>query len=1785
MPRNAPRAKVTVQSLGPHHDTLSPPPKLPAIFGLTYVLGSIGLGGYYLWLLAPSFANDLWWASYNLSGHQALLIDIANAALATHGHGVLDLLSASMPKTYNVTPSFTRVHPTYARRLVLSERTSIEDAIAGLRTLSASWSMRLSTQLCFVDFQRRFHVAHTSARQARCVAKYAANGAVYYESMLRNLEWHLFQIAWGNYFEIGIQSGLLESADGRQWLDTTSTAFNATSISEEIAYWKSSGLERFELQWQNRWTTGVSETMTVENALGWRQAYAVKSVPRATGPWTTLVMNWLPYNDLWVLATINRSAIAGTSNYFNANLSASRPAIDLQAWSGFLAPSGPCDVLRLEIGPMPSIDMYYIAPPTSLVQLYRGFHAALQGEMTASVAHAIEALPNVVLHPVPPSWVAPGRLFHGGNPTCYTGTGKPFVQESFEFHDACAQSVPLAMTSEALPLLFAAYAYQFASVAAPCALQSSAQCATALGAAASIVQSLPRDESVATVIADVVRTDVGLMQFASDDGVFQLLRHGLLDEGGSAGWPFFGWRALYDWVEGTREVVSFQGDASTVVLLSAAYTGDLYSTSGGSQNVPHATEGMWYVVLYTSWMLLLVAALCWWRAFGIQFHVRSINLYRFNRVVGAVWIGRPLLLLRGGTALLLLSTAPTEMVLQHGYTSFVSSPRPFLVAAVLAGEATWMTYVLNDVLLLIASKLAAVYAPMSCALVWLIYVLLELAVPLRMTGTLDRTCQATDVDFALSCESGAVRIGSVDRLVVLLCIQLGAVVVAMVMSLANYMRSRNRRCDTKITPVLLSQAPLELSGAADCFLVTRTTSDAMWCVDKVTAIMCGLYGYARLGREKTFDLKLWVILDDLHPTSTEKLLRAPQLTLAPRLLLRTAPLTDVDSSMQRAAPVHDPALVETASTVFSVLQRALNERVMAVIGVLFVVASMAGSVSYLSVSRVNLANDLGWATFNMTGAHAFIANWFNEQLVLGASNVGSSFRLDSGGVAATTFYGLSTAAVVSPANFGARLQYTELHTQVAATIAALRSSDGCDAPWIFTQYCYVDFNRTWSMATSSARQQRCRSMTKNGAVYLASILRNVEWTSFRDCWGDAFDMAIGKALMASMEGQAWLSTTASQPHGSVVDEAFYWASYGITSYTTHYAIRNALGVVYPFTLQYLNGSMQVDFQSTFKMYWSLATDWTLVCHNASLLAGKSWVVGSSVYAFANHSMQDALAQHGTIALPLTNVFTAATTTLGPFGSVDMMYMVPPMAVLDDVRALLSAIRGALAASESAQRDFLAIQPVDAVRPVPKAWAALHVNSFGGSILCPQTGDSGDQRIVAGLINLFSYSIACSSNGIYTQVQPSREFIVLSTLLANLSERGTNLPDICTQDGGHQAHCERYLAASVAFVSAHVASLDMDAISSRSIQRIQALKIELMQYVGDNKSAPMRVLHRNILDANDPAFYVFGWWYLCDWLFGTREVVSFQGDVHTLNLLSEYLTPFSEDVVSWQFPITLANYARAGALYVTVVMITISSLVFVYFVLSRGRIEGWNMMELSRVGAIVWVGRPLLLVRGLTAITVLSTATLELQRSQSLRFAATLLAAAEVTWLVAVVNDVGLIATHGYAFYYATPNSILAWTTVFMLTRISPVTHAASIAKSCAIVRVDYQVVCSSATIVIGDLVRLVTLLGIVLCANMTSYALIRHVCSAPKLTHDSLFLSAGAKFLFTDEHWVHDGVYYLDRASAVLNGILTFRRARVIYALDIKVWRIFAIAVPETRTVPTNRRLARAARYALPLTD
>ncbi|KAF0708741.1 hypothetical protein As57867_006216, partial [Aphanomyces stellatus] len=151
---------------------------------------------------------------------------------------------------------------TYARQLVLSELTDLTYAVTNLRTLSPWWFVKTNTMFCWIDFNTTFEVAHTVARQARCEAKYKANAAVYIESMLRQQVWADFVSAWGgsgSMWNVTYQEALDATPTGRRWLQQTTTARSITSVAQEVAYWRSFQVDRFQLQWQNHWQTGISE--------------------------------------------------------------------------------------------------------------------------------------------------------------------------------------------------------------------------------------------------------------------------------------------------------------------------------------------------------------------------------------------------------------------------------------------------------------------------------------------------------------------------------------------------------------------------------------------------------------------------------------------------------------------------------------------------------------------------------------------------------------------------------------------------------------------------------------------------------------------------------------------------------------------------------------------------------------------------------------------------------------------------------------------------------------------------------------------------------------------------------------------------------------------------------------------------------------------------------------------------------------------------------------------------------------------------------------------------------------------------------------------------------------------------------------------------------------------------------------------------------------------------------------------------------------------------------------
>ncbi|KDO17774.1 hypothetical protein SPRG_16474, partial [Saprolegnia parasitica CBS 223.65] len=690
---------------GPHlsHQYVHVTRRYHVVAGFAYVVFSLVTAAYYLQLLAPSLTNVLFWPGFNQSGYQAYLIDAANAALTTASMAApvsSPLSSYVMPTTYygSSTPPMTAYYATYARRIAQTELIPLKEAIPMLRAMPIAYAKGVRTQQCWVDWLKTWEVAHTNARQARCVAKYASNGAVYYESVLRNVNVTAFLAAYGgvgNEFTVAIQTALLATPAGRAWLDKMTTLRHG-SVEDEIAQWRTHGLDEYRHLWHNQYRTGVFESLAIENALGMTEAVSLKTSPSTTGPWTSVILYWLPANDWSTVQGLNMSLVRGAINDFRRTY-AFEDFLGVQNnGSSFINQTG---LVHHGIGPFLSIDPWLLPVPPSLLALHTTLAASLRVHFSTSTRAATFenlAATSIALHV--PSWDA-SYTYYGGNPLCLYNSPSAYPQASLSFEDACDGSASLlTLTLAPLPLLYTLLVLNGSVPDASLFCAGNVGCATLLDAAVHAVPALPslmRDD-VVSAMTDVMPLNVGFLQFATDAKEDWHLLFAPLNVSLSApmAWRFSSWLLLFDWVLGVREVVAFDGDAATRVLLSrespplvvpAAAASDLGSIHIGNRIV-------WYLAVYASSIALFVALLCvGFAAHSAHWRIEGRNLYFFNRLTAATWVGRPLTVLRGGTALLLLSTAPFPLQLVDGYTFLQWQPRPLLHVCVLAGEATWLT--------------------------------------------------------------------------------------------------------------------------------------------------------------------------------------------------------------------------------------------------------------------------------------------------------------------------------------------------------------------------------------------------------------------------------------------------------------------------------------------------------------------------------------------------------------------------------------------------------------------------------------------------------------------------------------------------------------------------------------------------------------------------------------------------------------------------------------------------------------------------------------------------------------------------------------------------------------------------------------------------------------------------------------------------------------------------------------------------------------------------------------
>ncbi|OQR82110.1 hypothetical protein THRCLA_11119 [Thraustotheca clavata] len=538
----------------------------------------------------------------------------------------------------------------------------------------------------------------------------------------------------------------------------------------------------------------------------------------------------------------------------------------------------------------------------------------------------------------------------------------------------------------------------------------------------------------------------------------------------------------------------------------------------------------------------------------------SHHLLFFNRVAGPVWLGRPLTLLRGTTSIIILSTSPIVFDSSMGLGRFHFEPRSIFYRFLFASEALWFTDVTSDIFLIFTHDIARVQAPVSSLIFWLAVVCLESASPIRATAMIDRSCTRVNMDFDLTCTSGTVNIGSFARVLTIVGLDFLSVFIGSAIALM-YQKCNSKTIETSMINMLPASA-----------LAFCPVKGDLWTMNASTACMSGIFRFYINGAHCVLDTKLWVVF-------TKK-----------ELMTHVKPLKSVNIPTTMSIPVTQ--------------DHNRRQKLFLILGLLYLVGTVGGSLSYIQLADVNFSNDFWWANFNSTGTLTFIVNWYDKYRAF--TSYLPNIQLDNVSFADIIDYSQGSTVVIYSPLYASMVQFN-VANDIALAIYGLRQTDGCLIPWIATQYCWLDFDRLYPMAATSRRQERCEKYKSNGAVYLEAPLRNIIWSEFESCWGKSFEIAIAKDLQDS----SWINNVKSNLN-SVAEEIVYWSNCNITSYTVQWQnfksiglmdsfyIENAFGISYPINMQTTNGTFRLGQESSMKMYWTFARDLWAVNTNESL---------------------------------------------------------------------------------------------------------------------------------------------------------------------------------------------------------------------------------------------------------------------------------------------------------------------------------------------------------------------------------------------------------------------------------------------------------------------------------------------------------------------------------------------------------------------------------------------------------
>ncbi|OQR99901.1 hypothetical protein ACHHYP_03994 [Achlya hypogyna] len=1535
------------------------------VLGVVYILASSVLSYTMLGVFAKYMATDYLIADF--AANVDTLVDTFNTALAATAF--VPLLDLAAPSSALARHAPVGASPVYPRQLLYSELTSPAFAIPGLRSIPPSQVVKLVSLYCWVDLRRQWEMAFSAARQLRCNNSSRANAARYLEAVLRNVPITEWVASTSGRFDTYIGNAIRSSGSvGANWYEALLT-HKWLSVEDEIALWTSYGLNHYTLQYGSGIAIGITETITIENAFGLAVPLTLKAIPKVNR-WvfrTTAIFNDLLYNTFYAIRP-NQSLVRDAPNYFGLF-----DPTQIEAYGIGVPLVSPFQNLHDHIGSLGNLDADWLPPPGMLVDAVAAFRTALAHLMvTNSTARsAMEGIGDFTLTPTPAMWVDPSLMFSGGNPMCGFGTPLPFVQQTFSFDDVCGSQLPLTVEWNAFNSLFARHVLGTVVNDSICALCPTAQqheCSRAFAATAHIRADVPLNQSM---VSEVATLNLGVMQFVQSFYDGDVIQHQKLLE---PTWAFFGVMMLYDWALGIREALVITGDVSQLSIISAAYT-PLANTAP----LPPPGLGPYLLLLSTivTYTLTTVAvgAIVLWLYRGN----RASPWQTFWPVAGSVWVSRNILAVRGCMAIVCLGSVPLQTTLTSAFARLNVGARPWLQSCVLAGESLWFSFFLHDLWLPYTYTTVEWSAPVFGVITWLVVVAIDMLAPPALTASINRSCDAETMDY-LRCSSGHVVIGSWARVLVL-----GAVHVAGLTACLLWTWIHRRRSNVVSYPHL----------ALPLVAATRGSQS----LNDVAAWMAGLVVISYRGTDYLFDVKLWrlVNLSDHGITRQKGQMVLGSIVDAPRAIF--------------VRQISAPMLAVTPSRF-----TRLWPHLMLVTGLAYLCTTMTNNVAYIQVLQTSLANDFGWSGFNTSGMHVFLANLVNRQLLTTSSR---KLDLESPTFADTSqsYAGSSTSVTWYPTL--ARRQILANHTTLATVVVGLREMDPVMLPWMFTAYCWLDLRQRWEMASTVRRQVRCLQSNSNGAVYLETSLRNInDWAVWMAAWGDSFNIGIASFLQTSAAGQSWLHSLSHST--SVSEEVQLWLQHGISTYELQWqnyktagyvnamVVTSALGLQYELALAQSAAEFHPKRQTSFRMYWTFASDLWVVATNATLVYGLSLVRNSPRYAFTNISSSQLLYVNYTLVAPLTPGFAALEAATGPFNAIDMVVVPPPRELQNYYAGLVDAVASLTATNLSLQTAFLKLPLKQYIGHVPSEFLNdPNVTFAGGNIMC-----GNDLPPVAPSFalnaNFGADSLCYGDHSEY--LQPTQTGLLLA-LVGFDSSHGidpvTDFSGFCALDVYAEGDCTAIYAATYGFFKANAASFAECVASAPTLEaEVQALNIEVVQYVPIAGTADVALFRRNIFDPQDRAWPLFGWCYLFEWIVGQREVVSFRGDTSNITGLSTHMTLASMELPSTDIRTEISFMCRQCALYITGLIIGLTGLVGAYVVDARGAVEGTNLFKLNRVVGHVWVGRTLLIVRSVTALWLLNTSTLVLEvtgaatqlRHPPVAWTTTLLAASELTWL-------------------------------------------------------------------------------------------------------------------------------------------------------------------------------------------